>query len=557
MPSDSDNNNGFRPYDINTGKWADEDATKVLPPIKQTQDPEPEQRDAASPGASSEALVPAQRRKPPAKKPPGAQKAALETAQKRKSAASKTPGASASTPAAADKKPAAPKPVKPLKTMMQKKPSKPSLGSDVPIIDIDAQTVGSDESPAPAVKRKRPGRAQRDNAVTMKEAGTAPAKSKASDDVIDTGPADFNIKFDFEGKYMDVPEERPLRWRREKRTGCIGGILYSAFVICASILLASLAWIAASDVLGFGTVDEEINMTISKDFEMEDVIELLYDAGLIKYRFLFRLYAGFSSAESKITAGSYVLNKNFDYRALVHGMTARGGARVEVTVQIPEGYTLLQIFALLEEKNVCTAEELWRSATWHDYTNSFLKDIPRGNRLRLEGYLFPDTYNFYVDSQPEQAISKMLGEFGRKFTEQYTERAEYMGYTMREIITIASMIEREAGNDEERPHIASVIYNRMRSNDFSLLQIDATIYYAIAGTGIPFSTSVDSPYNTYQHTGLPPGPISNPGLASIRAALYPSSTGDYYYALNREGSHNFFKTLAQQQAFVNSDEYGG
>ena len=381
---------------------------------------------------------------------------------------------------------------------------------------------------------------------------------KAGDDEeLDTGPDDFEVKFDFEGKYMDVPEERPLRWRRERRTGCVGGILYAAFVICISILLASIAWLAAADVLGFGAADEEVNMIIPKDFILEDVVDLLFDAGLIRYKFLFRIYAGYSSAEEKITAGAYVLNKNFDYRALVHGMTTRGGARVEVPVQIPEGYTLLQMFALLEEKQVCSADELWRSATWYNYTQRILPPILRGNKLRLEGYLFPDTYNFYIGSTPEQAISKMLSEFNNKFTEQFAERAEFMGYTIHEIITIASMIEREAGNDEERPYIASVIYNRLNSKDFPMLQIDATIYYAIAGTGKPFSTDFDSPYNTYTHEGLPPGPIANPGLASIRAALYPASTKNYYYALNNSGSHNFFDTYEKHRAFVQSDEFGG
>ena len=97
----------------------------------------------------------------------------------------------------------------------------------------------------------------------------------------------------------------------------------------------------------------------------------------------------------------------------------------------------------------------------------------------------------------------------------------------------------------------------MGSRDFPKLQIDATIHYAIAGTGIPFSTNVDTPYNTYKYDGLPPGPISNPGIASIRAALYPDETKEYYYALNKEGTHNFFTNKAQQDSFVNSSEYGG
>jgi len=126
-----------------------------------------------------------------------------------------------------------------------------------------------------------------------------------------------------------------------------------------------------------------------------------------------------------------------------------------------------------------------------------------------------------------------------------------------EIINIASMIEREAGSDDERPRIAAVIYNRLKSRDFPFLQIDATIRYAIIGTGVPFSIEYDHPYNTYLYEGLPPGPIANPGMSSIMAALYPDTTNEYYYALNQSGTHNFFRTYAQHQAFVNSSEYGG
>jgi len=377
------------------------------------------------------------------------------------------------------------------------------------------------------------------------------------EDGVDTGDPDFKVKFDFEGQYKDNREDRPIKPRRERRTGCVGGILYAAFVICASLILASLIWLAVTDVLGFGLADEEVNLTVPKDFTLEDITDMLFDAGLIKYKFLFKAYAGLSSADEKISAGSYVLNKNFDYRALVHGMTARGGARVEVEVQIPEGYTMRQIFALLAEKEVCSEDDLWRAATWSTFKQSFLSEVPTGRRTRLEGYLFPDTYMFYIGSSPEQAINKMLDEFGRKYTETYIERAENLGYSIHEIVTIAAMIEREAGSDEERSHIASVIYNRLNSKDYPMLQIDATIYYAIAGTGRPFSTGYDSPYNTYMYEGLPPGPIANPGVASIHAALYPASTGDYYYALNKQGVHDFFKTSKEHQAFVQSDDYGG
>jgi UPF0755 protein len=374
---------------------------------------------------------------------------------------------------------------------------------------------------------------------------------------LDIGPEKFNVKFDFESAYKDVPEERPMRFRREKRTGCVGGILYGALVISISLLLASLMWMAAVDVLGFGAEDDQVNISVPASFAIEDITDMLYDAGLIKYKFLFNIYASFSNAEDKIIPGTYVLNRSFDYRALVQGMTARASVRVEITVTIPEGFTLSQIFTLLEDYGVCPASELWDAATNHNFDYSFLDKKTLGDRHRLEGFLFPETHNFYRNSTPVQVLTVLLREFNRRFTEEYTLRAEDMGYSVRDIIIIASMIEREAGDDEERPRIAAVIYNRLDSNDFPMLQIDATIHYAIAGTGRPFSTDIDTPYNTYLYEGLPPGPIANPGMASIRAALYPESTNEFYYALNKEGTHNFFRTRAQHEAFVNSNEYGG
>ena len=382
-------------------------------------------------------------------------------------------------------------------------------------------------------------------------------KSDEADHELDVGSPDFKMKFDFEGAYRDVPEDKPIRFRREKRTGLIGGLLLAVFIICVSIVLASVAWMATVDILGFASEDEEINVQVPSGFTLEGITDMLYEAGLIRHKALFMLYADYSNAMDKISEGSYILNMNYDYRALVQGMTARAGTRVETTVTIPEGYTLAQIFSLLEAEQVCSAEDLWEAATYHEFTFHFLDNSTLGNRLRLEGFLFPDTYNFFVDSTPVQAISRMLREFNRRFTEEYVERAYDMGYTVHEIITIASLVEREAGDDEERPRIAAVIYNRLNSPNFPLLQIDATIDYARAGTGIPFSTEMDSPFNTYLHEGLPPGPIASPGIHSIRAALFPEETNEFFYALNRQGTHNFFTNYNDHVNFVNSDAYGG
>ena len=378
-------------------------------------------------------------------------------------------------------------------------------------------------------------------------------------DESDTGPADFSVDFDFEGEYRNVPEQRPIKIRREKRTGCFSGIMYAIFVICVSLALAAVLWLAASDVLALGKADELQEVTIPRNYTIDTVADILHGEGLIKYKFLFKIYAKFSNADEKIAAGTYTVNTNFDYRALVNGMTEFGGERPVVSVAFPEGYTLSQMITLLVEKKVCTQTELVEAATnYKGFTYEFLDDSSLGDPKRLEGFLFPDTYDFYIGDSPERVFAKMLDNFDMKFTEEMRIRADELEYSIKDIVTVAAMIEREAGVDEERPTIASVIYNRLDSSEFPHLQIDATTFYALSEAGIEdFDLYIDSPYNTYVVEGLPIGPIANPGIESIRAALNPESTNYYYYALSKDGSHEFFRYYDSFDDFVNSDEYGG
>lgn len=375
----------------------------------------------------------------------------------------------------------------------------------------------------------------------------APAQSGQEDE--------FEIDYDFDSEYQDVDMKKAIHKNRNRRSGCLGGILYFVFVLAVSMVLASAGWIASTDVLALGKTAGEVAVSVPEDFEISDVTDMLYENGLIKYKSLFKLYATYSHADEKIDPGTYVLNTNYDYRALVTGMTSSGGTRIEVSVTIPEGYTMEQIFTLLEENSVCFKSKLYEAAETYDFDYDFL-DGP-GDALRLEGFLFPDTYTFYMNDTPERVISKLLGNFNNKFNAEYKARAEEMGYTPRDIITVASMIEREAGSEDERAEIASVIYNRLNSGSFTHLQIDATIYYAMALTGKDFSLDLDSPYNTYVCEGLPAGPIANPGMNSIFAALYPESTDYYYYALRTDGVHEFFSSERAFNNFINSDQYGG
>ena len=345
--------------------------------------------------------------------------------------------------------------------------------------------------------------------------------------------------------------------RRKKRSGLSGAAIYAIFVIGVSALLACIGWVAANDVLALNKPEKTATITITNDDSFGDVAEKLKDEGLIEYKFLFNLFATFTRSKDDVVAGTFTLNTDMDYRALLSGMSANSATRATVTVTIPEGYTVDQIFTLLEEKGVASVEDLQDMAANHDYAFSFLQDLELGDYHRLEGYLYPDTYEFTTPQNPLYVINKMLVRIDEQFTDAMRQEVADSGRTIHEIITIASMIEKETdGND--RADIASVIYNRLNnpsSGTQGYLQIDATLAY-INGGKVPTEAdkSIDSPYNTYLYKGLPAGPISNPGLESIKAAMNPNSTSYYYYALGDDGVHHFFKTRREQQNFIATQE---
>lgn len=345
--------------------------------------------------------------------------------------------------------------------------------------------------------------------------------------------------------------------RRKRRSGVSGAVIYVIFVIGVSALLACIGWVAANDVLALNKPEKTATITITNDDSFGDVADKLKDEGLIEYKFLFNLFATFTRSKDDVVAGTFTLNTDMDYRALLSGMSANSATRATVTVTIPEGYTVDQIFTLLEEKGVASVEDLQDMAANHDYAFSFLQDLELGDYHRLEGYLYPDTYEFTTPQNPLYVINKMLVRFDEQFTDAMRQEVADSGRTIHEIITIASMIEKETdGND--RADIASVIYNRLNNpsgGTQGYLQIDATLAY-INGGKVPTEAdkAIDSPYNTYLYKGLPAGPISNPGLESIKAAMDPNSTSYYYYALGDDGVHHFFNTLREQQNFIATQE---
>ncbi len=345
----------------------------------------------------------------------------------------------------------------------------------------------------------------------------------------------------------DLPEEKP-----KPGMGCLSTFSYCILILGISVLLAAFAILAANDMFALVKTEKEATVEIEDGATLREVADALADGGVIRYPSLFWAFAKMTDMDNQILPGTYTLNASMDYRSLLSKIKYRPDTKRIVTVTIPEGMEQDDIFALLEANGVCEAYRLQAYAKYYDFSYSFLKNLPYSDK-RLEGYLFPDTYDFYIGEAPERVLKKFLSNFNRKWDVDLKARAENIDMSIREVMIIASMIEREAKYDDERPTISSVIHNRLRSDSFPHLQIDATVQYALPEwkeTLTSEDLKIDSPYNTYLCEGLPIGPISNPGLAAIRAALYPEETNYYYYVARKNGWHYFAATNAEHEENV-------
>ena len=340
--------------------------------------------------------------------------------------------------------------------------------------------------------------------------------------------------------------------------------LWLAFVLVASAILAGAGWLLANDMCSFNKAPVETTIEITRDDDLSTIAAKLKDEGLIQYKWFFKIFGRLRHAEDRIGVGTYEVNSDMDYDALITRMSNQNASLTANTVKvsIPEGYNVRQIIALLAKYGVNTEEALRDAAENGDFDYAFVDGNKKGDLTRLEGYLFPDTYEFFVDEDPVHALSRLLANFDAKLDDELMEKIDASKYSLGEILTIASLIEKET-DGSDRENIASVIYNRLDNvgETYHKLQIDASLIYGLGesytGTLTSEDLSYNSPYNLSLYEGLPPTPIANPGLASIRAALEPADTNYYFYALGKDGVHHFFKTYAEHASFVSSSQYAG
>ncbi len=342
------------------------------------------------------------------------------------------------------------------------------------------------------------------------------------------------------------------RSRRQKNSGCAGTMVYVIAVVGASLVISLAAIFTANDVFAFVKDNAMQQFYVSENTKLADLAKDLDKQGIINYGTVFKAYLAIKgNSDDDVLAGEYQLNPSMDYGQIIDKLTNSSSSDT-LQVTIPEGYSVAQVRQLLLDNHVCTADALDKVLNQYPFKHDFLQDEKPVEEGWLEGYLFPDTYEIYKgNGSVVDTINKMLNNFATRYDSDITDGANELGRSMHDIVTIASLVEREAQRDDERARIAGVIYNRLNnSSEFPYLQVDASVLYGLGRTSGKLTDDdlkSDSPYNLYTNEGLPPGPICNPGYASLYAASHPESHDYYYYVAMPDGSHLFASSYEEHQ----------
>ncbi len=314
--------------------------------------------------------------------------------------------------------------------------------------------------------------------------------------------------------------------------------IYIFAVLIISAALSTAVIFAANDVFALVKSGEERAFVLTEDTSVADTAKKLGEEGIISFPLIFRVYFNLKSDKEFFPAGEYILSPAMSYDEIRYELFGIGKARGEVRLTIPEGYTTDEIIDLFTSSGIGTRERFVDVIENYDFNYAFVSLIPENEnrKYRLDGYLFPDTYMFYSDSTEEAAIDKLLANFERKFTPEMISDAARSGYTIDEVVTLASMIQREAYYLSDMAGISSVFRNRLRAG-MKYLQSDATALY-------------DEAYDTYENAGLPPGAIASPGYAALEAAVYPANTKYYYFVTGNDKKAVFSKTYAEHKRAI-------
>ncbi|MBS5481544.1 MAG: endolytic transglycosylase MltG [Clostridiales bacterium] len=354
--------------------------------------------------------------------------------------------------------------------------------------------------------------------------------------------------------------------------GCIRGIIYAIVVLAVSGTLAYFAITGGIDMTGLNKSDELIDVEIPAGANTETVANILKENGLIDQPLVFRLYSKITKADGKYQVGTFTLSPDMGYSNMIARLQTTK-PRETVRVTIPEGSTAYQISQLLEKEGVCSASDFFDALVNGEYENAFLEQVPQkemgawdeqhsGRIYRLDGYLFPDTYEFFKNSSGKTVVQKMLDNFETRMDTQHMAALKAAGMTLDDAITLASIIQGEAADLANMPKVSRVLHNRLDDPvNYPYLQCDSTARYVTSLIPIVEGGEMKTEgYDTYTRKGLPAGPINNPGLAAIEAAISPSTDEAdmqyYFFANDAERNTYYSRTYEEHVAICRKHHIG-
>lgn len=323
-------------------------------------------------------------------------------------------------------------------------------------------------------------------------------------------------------------------------------ILFFLFISVAGVYMSIITY--AQKPVAASPVEQVVIIQSGQRFKA--ISNLLHEKGLVGHPIKFRMFARIKGYEKRIKAGEYLLSGAMTPKKILEIMV-EGKVRLH-RLTIPEGYNLRQVAQAVETAGFGPKADFLKVATDPEIVLAAGIDAKT-----LEGYLFPDTYYFPLGAKPEKIISTMMKRFWSTFTPEWKEQAETLGLTIHQVVTLASMIEKETGVESERPIISSVFHNRLKRN--MRLESDPTVIYGIAdynGNITRKDLAHPTPYNTYTMKGLPPGPISNTGVKALEAALYPADTKYLYFVSKKDRTHQFSTNFKDHNRAVQKYQLG-
>lgn len=384
--------------------------------------------------------------------------------------------------------------------------------------------------------------------------------------------------------------DKKRRRIKAKKNRVIFRTVWFAMIIFVSIMIAQYIMVGVNDMLAVGREEERtVKVTVPADATIDQIADILVSNNIIKNEAFFKLFATFTKSTTGFTQGTFQIPTNKDYMALINDLQSEENRTDTVKIQFREGISILEMAQMLEDNKVCNAQDFLNKCNSDEFDEDyeFLRNIKNKSSryYKLEGYLFPDTYEYYVGEDPVSVIYKFLRNYNSKVyytkirfvsgekKQTIAQRAQQLGMTVEDALTMASLIQAEAADEDDMYMISSILHNRlataenggMNENDeggFLKLQLDSTVFYPYKTQAqVPASIrgTYSSRYNTYKIEGLPAGPICDPGMKALEAALNPPETEYYYFchkAATADEPAKAYYAVTMEEHLANQEEAG-